>query len=252
MAVVERTRPGPGILLLTLNRPEKRNAISMPLRDALAEAIIARQAADRVIVLSGAGGVFSAGADLAESATSHVDQRLASVDRLAGVMAETDLPVVAAIEGGAWGAGFELVLACDIIVAASDAVLALPEVRYGFIPGSGGTQRLARAAGRHRAALAILAAEPMTVSEALTLGIVSRRADTGQALDTALAIAARIAAHPAAAVTAACRAIREGVEMTLAEGLALERRLVRPLAGSDELRARAGAFVAGDRAAQNT
>lgn len=124
-----------------------------------------------------------------------------------------------------------------MIVAARGATLALPEVRYVFIPGSGGTQRLACAAGRDRAA------ESLSADETQTLGIVARQAEPGQAVAVALDIATRIAAHPPAAVTAARRAIREGVVMPLGAGLALERALTQPLTVSDTLRTRASAFV---------
>ncbi len=228
--VVLRSVPSPQVLCLTLNRPAKRNAISELMRQALiAELRDPQTASCRVLILHGAGGVFSAGADLTETAQISNQQRLSSWDALMQTLDDVPVPVIAAVEGLAYGAGFELALACDMIVAAEDTRFALPEVKYGFLPGSGGTQRLVRAVGKHRAMAIILATEPIDAAEALARGVASMLCKSGAALETAAALAERIASYPAQAVNNARRAIVDGMDLPLADGLRIEREMLLPL-----------------------
>lgn len=241
--LVLRATPAPDVVCLTLNRPEKRNAISEQMRLDLIEALNDPETARcRAVILCGAGNAFSAGADLVETVNVPSQRRLQSWDRLMQTLANMPMPVITAVEGLAFGAGFELALTCDIIVASQDARFALPEVSYGFLPGCGGTQRLVRAIGKHRAMAVILTAQTLDAPEALAHGIASCLCAPGTARDTAISMAAKIAGFPEMAVNSTRRAIAQGMDLPLADGLKLEREMLLPLLDTLELRDRAGRF----------
>ena len=216
-----------GVALITIDRPEARNALSFDLLDALADALEAldRDPACRAVVLTGAGTrAFAAGADIKElasqsSASLRAGGRFGAWDRLAAV----GVPVIAAVRGYALGGGCELAMTCDLIVAGDDAQFGQPEITIGVMPGAGGTQRLTRAVGQARAMEMILTGRPISADAAEAAGLVARVVPAEATLDAALELAGRIAAMPPIAVRAAKRAIREAAERPLTDGLAAER-----------------------------
>lgn len=219
------------VALVTLNRPDKRNAVNEEMRVEL-EACFARLAADpsvRVAVLTGAGTAFCAGGDL--SSTAAPDPRR---PRIVEPLDRLDKPVIAAINGVAFGGGLELALACDLRIASRGARFALPEVRIGSIPASGGTQRLPAVVGPSLAAHMILTGEPIDAERALAAGLVSRLCAPEELLDTAMAYARTIARSAPLAVIAAKRALRVAAGTHRVENLDFERALFNELALSED------------------
>ena len=179
-------RPEQGVALLRLNRPAVLNALNMRLREALAEHVrrLDECADTRVIVLTGNGTAFAAGADLnelAEASVLEIQQR--GVERHWQALAACRKPLIAAVEGHALGGGCELAMHCDLIVAGASARFAQPEVRVGVMPGAGGTQRLVRAVGKFQALRMLFTGCTVRAPEALAIGLVSEVAADGQALD---------------------------------------------------------------------
>ncbi|HEX7819676.1 MAG TPA: enoyl-CoA hydratase-related protein [Sphingobium sp.] len=203
----------PHIALVTLNRPEKRNAVSPELAIAL-EAAVRRSEADpniRVVLLtSSMDKVFSAGADLqaiAEGRGAAMDTPLSG---FAGfVYALRHKPWIAVVEGMALGGGFEIILACDLIVASENAQLGLPEVKRGLIAGAGGTHRIATVLPRNVAYEMMATGEPLSAARALHFGLVNRVAPAGGALAAARELADTIAANAPVAVRYALQAARQ-------------------------------------------
>ena len=178
-------RPEQGVALLRLNRPAVLNALNMRLREALAEHVrrLDECADTRVIVLTGNGTAFAAGADLnelAEASALEIQQR--GVERHWQALAACRKPLIAAVEGYALGGGCELAMHCDLIVAGASARFAQPEIRVGVMPGAGGTQRLVRAVGKFQALRMLFTGCTVRAPEALAIGLVSEVAADGQAL----------------------------------------------------------------------
>jgi enoyl-CoA hydratase/carnithine racemase len=223
------TLPDKQILLVTLNRPDAANAINSQTASeilALFEGLNLDAGDCRCAVLTGAGGrAFCAGADLKErkamTEESWTRQHLI-FERMARALLSCPIPVIAAVNGAAYGGGCELALACDFIYAAERARFALPEVTLGIIPGAGGTQTLARAAGERRAKEVILTGAAFSAAEAQAWGIVNQVLPAEKLLDTALATAAAIARNAPISVRQAKLAIGRGLNMSLWDGLALE------------------------------
>jgi enoyl-CoA hydratase len=223
-----------------LNRPERRNALSTAVLEALVAALDALDAdpAIRAIVLRGEGKAFAAGADVDELAgisgmQSRTSPRRALWDRIQ----QRPTPVIAAVHGYALGGGCELALACDIIVAADDARFGLPETGLGIIPGAGGTQRLVRAVGKSLALDVILAGRLLTAAEAVAAGIAARSVPAEDLVATALAVAHEIARRSPIAISLARDAVHRSLDVTLEAGLALEREafaVARASADADE------------------
>ena len=215
--------------LWTINGEARRNAISRAMLRELAEHV-ARVSATRdvrCVVLTGAGDkAFCAGADLKERATMsepEVREFLSTLRRTLRALETSDCVFIAAVNGGAYGGGTELSLACDLRVASPTAELGLTEVRLGIIPGGGGTQRLARLIGPGRAKELILTGRRVSAAEALGLGLVNQVAATPAALrDAALAMADAVAQAAPVAVAQAKHAIDEGLSKELDAALALE------------------------------
>lgn len=223
------------VVWLTLDRPERLNAVSLEMRDDLwgALTLLRDDPTVRCAVIHGAGDrAFSAGADITEFGTAPtiLDAREARRARdLWGVMSTLPVPLVAAIHGFAYGAGLEMSLYCDIRIAAEDARFALPEVTLGYIPSAGGTQTAPRHLQRSDALRLVTSGDPLTAAEAFEAGLVHAVVPRAELLDTARAWAERIAARPPEATRAAKRAVIEGVDLPLADGLTLERRLAAAL-----------------------
>jgi enoyl-CoA hydratase len=220
-------RVGDGIAVLTINRPERRNALNLDVKRRLAN-IVEELAADptvRVVVLTGARGVFVAGTDIAEmAAMTPTEHSLRETDLMFTVLRRFPKTLIAAVEGYALGGGCELALACDMIVAGGKAKFGQPEIRVGIMPGAGGTQRLLRTVGRYRAMKLILTGEPVTADEALSMGMLSEVVPDGTALDRALELAETILRMPPLAVLAIKEVMRLGQDVPLETALALERK----------------------------
>ncbi|KAK5991326.1 Enoyl-CoA hydratase 1 [Cladobotryum mycophilum] len=200
--LIEATSPADGVRVITLNRPQKRNALSKPMiAEFLDELSLASQdAAVKVLVLTGANGFFSAGADLQDIAA--LDAAGARSCRylkdLCDGMASVRKPVLAAVEGPA----------CDMIFASKNRTyFALPEVKRGLIPGAGGTQRLTAALGKYRAMRTILLGKPISAEEGLAAGLVCELFDDGTVLSNTIQVAAELAANATEAMQLAKEAI---------------------------------------------
>ncbi|PWK67709.1 enoyl-CoA hydratase/carnithine racemase [Streptomyces sp. CG 926] len=229
-----------GVAELVLDRPKAMNAVSTAMARALGAAC-AELSADRsvrVVVLSSTSErAFCVGADLKErnsfSDTELVRQRPTTRGAYGGVLA-LPMPTIAAVHGFALGGGFELALACDVIVADETSVVGLPEVSVGVIPGGGGTQLLPRRVGAARAAELIFTARRVEATEALSLGLVDSVVPAGQDTAEALALASRMAANSPVGLRAAKRALRLGHGMDLEAGLEIEDAAWRTVAFSGD------------------
>ena len=227
--LVGRKSEEDGVEILVLKHPPV-NALSTALLAELDGRIaeISENAKVRAVVLTGDGQYFSAGADLKEMATLDlatapevVRKGHALFARVAGLRP----PVIAAINGLALGGGLELALACDLRIAGESAKLGAPEVNYGLMPAYGGTQRLPRLVGTAKAKELIFTGSMIAAAEALKIGLVNKTVPAGQELRAARDWAHTIGQRAPRAVQAAKRAIAEGRERPLAEGIELETRL---------------------------
>ncbi|MFG1374291.1 enoyl-CoA hydratase-related protein [Xanthobacter oligotrophicus] len=220
---------GEHVLVATLNRPEARNALNTRMgRDlaALFEEIGLDPGRWRTIVLTGAGEqAFCAGGDLKErrGMTDGAWQSQHLVfERMVRAILDCPVPVIAAVNGAAFGGGCEIASACDFIYAAETARFALPEVTLGIMPGGGGTQTLPRAIGERRAKELILTGRPFSAQEAEAWGLVNACFPAAELLPAARATAATIAANAPISARQAKAAIHRGLQMSLADGLAFE------------------------------
>jgi enoyl-CoA hydratase/carnithine racemase len=214
--------------IVTLDRPEARNALSPQLMAELAAAIDELDAAEdvRCIVLAGSDDVFAAGADIKAMAEREFQDVLkASTMAFWRRVAACRTPLVAAVSGFALGGGCELALLCDMIVASETAEFGQPEITLGIIPGGGGTQRLARVMGKQKAMELVLTGRRIEATEALRLGIVNRVTPKGKWLEEAIELANVVARRPPIAAALAKQAVLAAEEMPLDAGLAHERRL---------------------------
>jgi enoyl-CoA hydratase/carnithine racemase len=228
-----------GVAWVTLNRPGVLNAINMEMRDALWDVAGAiRDDPDvRVAVFRGGGDrAFSSGADITEfgTAPSYVESRRARRQRdLWGLILSLDVPLIAAIHGHALGAGVELAMCCDLRIAADDALLGLPEVGLGYIPSAGGTQTLPRHVPPGIAMQMVLTGDPIDAATALRYGLVQRVVPRERLYEEAETLARTLASRGPLALGLAKRAVLEGLDLPLAQGLALEHRLAQQaLAGT--------------------
>ncbi|MHB9859496.1 enoyl-CoA hydratase/isomerase family protein [Streptomyces sp. YIM S03343] len=225
---------------LVLDRPKAMNAVSTEMAISIAGACAAL-GADRdvrvVVLTSSHERAFCVGADLKErnalTDAELVRQRPVARGAYTGVL-ELPQPTVAAVHGFALGGGFELALACDLIVADGTAVVGLPEVSVGVIPGGGGTQLLPRRVGAARAAELVFTARRVAAAEARELGLVDELVEEGRDREEALALAARIAANSPVGLRAAKRALRLGHGLDLRAGLEVEDAAWRSVAFSGD------------------
>src|SRR5260370_28618191 len=236
-----------GIAVLTLHRPEKVNAINYALIDAL-ESTLDELEADpsvRAVILTGSGDrAFSAGADIAEFAGSveaGVERALRDFvrrgQRLTRQIEGYTKPLIAAVNGIAFGAGLEITEAAALALASDRARFEKPEIGLGFPPPFGGTQRLPRIIGRKRALQMILTAEPTDAKQAGSIGLVNRVVAHAALLSEARLLAAQIARHSAAAGAACLRSVTRSINVSIDEGLANEAMQFAPLVPTPDLRA---------------
>ena len=236
--------------LLTMDRPARLNALDPVLIAALQAALDAIEADPcvRAVILTGAGDrAFSAGADI--HAFAPVIERGEAMrgfvrpgQALTARIEAFPKPVICAVNGLAYGGGCEVVEAAPLAVAAAHATFAKPEIKLGFPPPFGGTQRLARLIGRKRALAMILSGAPIPAEEALAIGLVNRVVAPDRLLDAALGLAEGIAAHSPLAVAASLAAVTRGLNLSIAEGLAVEAAAFAGLLHTDDLREGITAF----------
>lgn len=247
-----------GFATLRLNRPEKLNAINYAMADALV-ALLDRFETDddvRAIILTGSGErAFSAGADIPEfaaSARAGTDVALRDFVRrgqtLTARLEACRKPVIAAVNGIAYGGGCEITEAVHLAVASERALFAKPEIRLGMPPTFGGTQRLARLSGRKRALELLLTGESFTARRALELGLVNQVVPHEELLLAARSLAERIIRHSPPAVGAIITAVTRGLNMPIAEGLLVESEQFARVAATKEFAACIDAWI-GRRAA---
>ena len=237
-AILLEQRQDNGVLLLTLNRPAQRNALATPLLEAIAAALRAadRDSGIRCVVITGNDKVFAAGADIEELARSDGSEPVEGPRWIAwNAIAAFSKPLIAAVEGWCLGAGSELMLRCDIVVAGRNAKLGQPETNLGIIPGAGGTAILPRKVGMATAMDMVLTGEPITGERAYQLGMVARLVDDGQALASGLELAARLASRAPEALRVAKASIGHSSNSTLGDHLRVEReRFLGLLAGAEK------------------
>jgi enoyl-CoA hydratase/carnithine racemase len=219
--------------LVTLNRPEKRNALNFEMRDRLQSALeqFAANEDVRVVVLEGAPPSFCAGVDLSETSTHVPPEAQTPVGQPFALFPK---PIIAAVNGAAAGGGFEIALACDFIVASTSAKFLLPEARLGSLPGSGGTQRLPRAIPRAMAAKMLYTGDALSAQSALDYGLVTEIVEPDALHARALTIARQIAHNAPLSLAALKQCLNAAGNLPLDEGLALERGLWAQLASSDD------------------
>jgi enoyl-CoA hydratase/carnithine racemase len=216
------------VVIVTLDRPEKRNALSPEVLEELAAAVdeLDRDEHVNCIVIAGSDEVFAAGADIkAMSERTFQDVIERSTISFWQRIAACRTPLIAAVSGFALGGGCELALLCDMIVASESAEFGQPEITLGIIPGGGGTQRLARVIGKQRAMELVLTGRRIEASEAQRLGFVNVVAPRKRWLEQAIELAEVVAGRPPLATKLAKQAVLAADEMPLAAGLAHERRL---------------------------
>ncbi|HEY7135975.1 MAG TPA: crotonase/enoyl-CoA hydratase family protein [Acidimicrobiia bacterium] len=211
MAVVERERRG-RVGIVALNRPEARNAVNREVATGVEDALDEMERDDeiRVVVITGRGPTFCAGADLKMIASGRGNDGATKRGGFGGVASrELAKPIIAAVNGPALAGGFEIVLACDMVVAADDATFGIPEVRRGLFAAAGGLIRLPRRVALPLATELALTGDPIDAQRAYTVGLVNRIVPAERVLEEALVLADRIAEHPPLAVLNARRMIRE-------------------------------------------
>lgn len=234
------------VVVVTLNRPEKLNALSS---DVMREMIDALQVLDRdagvgCFVLTGAGRAFAAGADIEELA-SKTYMEMFHADFLSGweAFAKLRTPKIAAVNGYALGGGCELAMMCDLIFAADSAKFGQPEIKLGLIPGMGGSQRLTKLVGRSKAMDLILTGRMMDATEAERSGLVSRVIAADALMDETLAAAQTIAGYGKTAAMVARDAVNQAEETSLSDGMLFERRTYHALWATTDAHEGMAAFL---------
>ena len=209
-----------GVGYLTLNRPEVRNAFNQEMIDELGDALrhIDKDEEIRILIITGAGKAFQAGADIAElsvMAPMEILRWNEGIVRINAALEKMRQPVIAAINGAAMGGGLELAISCTLRIIAESAKMAIPEVKLGIIPGTGGTQRLPRLIGKGRAAELLLTGEIINAQDAYHMGLVNKVAPDNKVIETAEEMAHRIMSNAPIAVEMAKDALEIGKDLPL-------------------------------------
>ena len=239
-------READGLAIVTIDRPERRNALNLDVKRRLTTIVetLADDSAVRVAILTGAQGVFVAGTDVAEMAPmTPTEHTLLATDQVFTVLRRFPKILIAAVEGYALGGGCELALACDLIVAGESARLGQPEIRVGIMPGAGGTQRLLRTVGKYRAMRMVLTGEPVGAREALVMGLLSDVVPDGMALERAMDLARTICRMPPLAVRAIKEVMQLGQDVPLETALQLERKAFQLLFATQDQKEGMNAFL---------
>jgi enoyl-CoA hydratase/carnithine racemase len=237
-----------GVGWIQFDRPEKMNAVNSDVLRELETAIIHCEENEQVrcVVLKGNEKAFVAGADIDHMARASIGDAYRLTDltmRVQERLADLPKPTIAAISGYALGAGCEIALCCDFRIAADNAVLGLPEITLGIIPGGGGTQRLTRLINAGAAARMILLGETVKSSEALSLGLVDGVVALSELENEARSLSAKLTRMPGLAVRAAKTAMRRGLSTSLKEGLQIEQSLFCMLFGTHDQKEGMAAFI---------
>lgn len=239
--LTERRR---SVLVVTINRPRARNALDRAVAERVAAAADELDGDDalQVGVLTGAGGTFSAGMDL--KAFLRGESPSIEGRGLCGItQTPPRKPMIAAVEGWALAGGFELVLACDLVVAAETARFGVPEVKRSLVAAAGGALLLPRRIPANVAMEMLLTGDPLDARRAAAVGLVNRLTPEGGALDGALALAATVAANGPLALAATKAVVRGSADWTTAEGWAHQAELIGPVFASEDAREGATAFA---------
>lgn len=237
------------VAIVTVNRPEKLNALNAQVIDELGRcfAALAENREIGAIVLTGSGEkAFVAGADIKELAAQSPSQMLATSatgQRVFLSIERLGIPVIAAVNGYALGGGLELAMACTLRTASENAKLGLPEITLGILPGYAGTQRLVRLVGRGKALEMMLTGEPIGAQDALRLGLVNHVFPAAELQPKTLELARKLASRAPLAARAILRAVNEGTEQPLARGSQLEAELFSELAGTQDTQEGLRAFL---------
>ncbi|GAA1746502.1 crotonase/enoyl-CoA hydratase family protein [Aeromicrobium alkaliterrae] len=238
------TAPGDGTLVIQINRPQARNAVTEAVARGIGAALdrLDSDADLRVGILTGAGGTFCAGMDL----KAFVQGELPVIEGrgFAGIVERgSDKPLIAAVEGYALAGGFEIVLACDLVVAGRGARFGLPEVKRSLVAAGGGLLRLPSRIPYHRAMEISLLGEAVGAEQMEQWGLVNRLVEDGEALGAAAELAARIAANGPLSLVATKKIVAEGGSWPLEEAFARQAVLADPVSGSEDAREGAIAFA---------
>ena len=237
------------IAKLTINRPDKRNAVDNATVEEIDQALaqVEKNPGIRVLILTGAGDkAFVAGADIHELDKRDTLRGRSETRRRQEVytrIEQLEIPSIAAINGWALGTGLELAMACTIRVASSKARLGQPEVKLGITPGAGGTQRLPKLVGMGRAMEMILTGDPISADQALAMGLVNRIAEPDQLLDEVENLAKTLASRPRLALQYSKEAVLRSGEGSLAEGLAHESYLHALSCGTQDKKEGVASFL---------
>lgn len=235
-----------GVSVITLNRPKVRNALNAELREQMAEIFV--QLNDdtntKAIVLTGGDKVFAAGADINDFLTAKtVDVYLRHSERYWDAITNCRKPIIAAVNGYALGGGCELAMHADIIVAGKSAKFGQPEIKIGLMPGAGGTQRLFRLIGKHKAMKLILTGDMINAEAADQMGLVSEVVEDEATITRAIEIAEQLAGYSPIAVEQIKEVANLGVDMPLQGALALERKAFQILFDTEDQKEGAKAFL---------
>jgi enoyl-CoA hydratase len=239
-----RTEVSEGVAVITINRPEARNAVNGDVARGIAAAVeeFDGRRDISVLVITGAGGTFSAGMDLKGFLAG--DAPIAPGRGFGGIAERPPVkPVIAAVEGYALAGGFELVLACDLVVASEAAKFGLPEVRRGLVAGAGGLLRLPRRIPYHVAMEIALTGEHFPAARLAEVGLVNKLVPAGQALPAAMELARRVALGAPLALTASKRVIVESADWAADEAFARQAGIIGPIFGSKDAMEGAAAFA---------
>ncbi|WP_413190295.1 enoyl-CoA hydratase [Psychrobacter sp. AT9] len=235
-----------GVSLITLNRPKVRNALNTELREKMAEIFIKLNddPKTKAIVLTGGDKVFAAGADINDFLTTKtVDVYLRHSERYWDAITNCRKPIIAAVNGYALGGGCELAMHADIIVAGKSAKFGQPEIKIGLMPGAGGTQRLFRVIGKHKAMKLILTGDMINAEAADQMGLVSEVVEDEATINRAIEIAEQLAGYSPIALTQIKEVANLGVDMPLQAALALERKAFQILFDTEDQKEGAKAFL---------
>jgi enoyl-CoA hydratase len=233
-----------GVAVITINRPEARNAVNGEVARGIAEAVDEADTSNdvQVLILTGAGGTFSAGMDLKGFLSG--DSPAFGDRGFGGIVQRPPVkPVIAAVEGYALAGGFELVLACDLVVASEEARFGLPEVRRSLVAGAGGLLRLPKRIPYHLAMEIALTGEHFPASRLQQAGLVNRLVPAGQALEAAKELAGRVALGGPLALAATKRVIIESADWPSAEAFQRQGEIITPVFMSADAREGAMAFA---------
>jgi enoyl-CoA hydratase len=237
------------VSVITLNRPKHLNALSEEMLDELNHLMesVAKDADIAALVITGGDKCFAAGADIKQvsrlNSPADAHEFVSRAHMVMNSIERIEKPVIAAVNGIAFGGGCELALACDIRLASESALFALPEIKIGVMPGGGGTQRLSRLIGLGRAKEMIFSGDPIDAREAYRIGLVNRVLPVASLMEEATKMAKKFVSRPRVALRTIKAAVTDGMSMDLSSALAYEARCFELLFSTEDLKEGMGAFM---------